>query len=220
MDLSLTAADPQILKLLGDLVINLAGAARHQEHMHFANVRVSVNFQPITGSDEVYSIDTFTELSNGKETFHNTNGNPVVVNTFLRNNNLRTYTKEQFQADVMEITRQNLPSDLAGAQFGLNAATLYVYRKDALFREIFLEVEFCFIENKLFTTVCPGISYLPSSIINQVKQVITDGMNGKGMSIHNYFIKTIIAMNCMGEKDDELDVVRYTVENMDTDIVT
>ena len=114
MDLSLTAADPQILKLLGDLVINLAGAARHQEHMHFANVRVSVNFQPITGSDEVYSIDTFTKLTNGEETVHNSNVNTVVINTFLGNDDLRTHTKAQFQADVLEITRQNLPADLEG----------------------------------------------------------------------------------------------------------
>ena len=39
------------------------------------------------------------------------------------------------------------------------------------------------------------------------------------MSIYNHFINIIIAMNCMGEKDYNLDVVRYTVENMDPEIV-
>ena len=48
LDLSVTAADPQILKPLGELVTKLAAADRRQEHIHFANVRVSVNFQPIT----------------------------------------------------------------------------------------------------------------------------------------------------------------------------
>ena len=166
LELSVTSSDPQILKPLGDLVTNLSGAARRQEHIHFANVRVSVNFLPITGSDELYLIDTFTELPNGQETVHNSNGNPVVVNTFLGNDDIRTYTKAQFQPDVLEITRQKLPSDLVGAQFGLNAATLDVSRKDAFFCEIILEAEFCFIENQLFTTFCPGISYCPSSVIN------------------------------------------------------
>ena len=49
--------------------------------------------------------------------------------------------------------------------------------------------------------------------------MITDGMNVTRMSIHNYFINVIIAMNCMGEKYYKLYVVRYTVENMDPDIV-
>ena len=66
LDLSVTAADPQILKPLGELVTKLAAADRRQEHIHFANVRVSVNLQPITGSNEVHSIDTFTELPNGQ----------------------------------------------------------------------------------------------------------------------------------------------------------
>ena len=48
---------------------------------------------------------------------------------------------------------------------------------------------------------------------------MTDGMNVTCLSIHDYFINVIIAMNCMGENDYELDTVRYTVENMDTDIV-
>ena len=129
------------------------------------------------------------------------NGNPVVVNTFLGNDDLRTYTKAQFQSDVLDIMRQKLSADLSGAQFGLNAGTLDISRKDALFREIIIEAEFCFIENQLFTNVCPGISYRPSSVINRVKQVITDGMNVTRLSIHNYFINIIIAMNCMGEKD-------------------
>ena len=200
----MTAAYPRILKPLGDLVTNLAGAARRQEHIHIANVRVSVNFQSISGSDELYSIDTFTELPNGQETVHNANVNPVVVNTFLGNDNIRTYTKAQFQAGVLDIKCQKLPANLAGSQFGLNAATLDVSRKDALFREIILEAELCFIENQLFTTVCPGISYCPYSVINRVKQVINDGMNFTRLSIHYYFINTIIAMNFMGEKDYEL----------------
>ena len=145
LELSVRAADPHILKPLGDLVNNLAGAARCKEHIQFSNVRVSINFQPITGSDEADSIDTFTKLPNGQETVHNANGNPVVVNTFLWNDNLRTYNKDQFQADVLDITRKKLPADLTGAQFGLNAATLDVSRKDAFFCEIILEAELRFI---------------------------------------------------------------------------
>ena len=146
LELSVTASDPHILKPLGDLVTNLAGAARRQEHIQFANVRVFVNFQPITGSDEVYSIDTFTKIPNGQETVNNVNGNTAVVNTFLSNDDLRTYTKSQFQADVLDITHKKLPANLAGAQFGLNTTTLDVSHKDALFREIILEAEFRFIE--------------------------------------------------------------------------
>ena len=66
LDLSVTAAGPHILKPLGLLVTDLAGAARRQEHIHFSNVRVSVNFQSITVSDELYSIYTFTKLPNGQ----------------------------------------------------------------------------------------------------------------------------------------------------------
>ena len=86
-----------------------------------------------------------------------------------------------------------------GAQFGWNAVTLDVSRKDALFRKIIPEAEFRFIENQLFTNFCPGISYCPSSVINRVKQVITDSMHVTRLSIRNYFINIIIAMNCMGE---------------------
>ena len=155
------------MKPLGDLATNLTGTAHRQEHIHFANVRVSVNFQPITGCDEVYSTDTFFELPNGQETFHNANGNPMVVNAFLGNDDLRTYTKDQFQAEVLDITRQKLPADLAGAQFGLNAAAFDISRNDALFREINIKAKFRFIENQLFTTVCPGIRYCPSTELNK-----------------------------------------------------
>ena len=127
-------------------------------------MRLYVNFQPITGSDELYSIDTFTKLPNGQETVHNANRNPVVMNTFLGNDDLRTYTKSQFQADILDIMHQKIPSDLAGAQFGLNAVTLDFSRKDAFFCEIILEAEFRFIENQFFTTVCLGISNRPSSV--------------------------------------------------------
>ena len=94
--LSVTAVDPQILKPLRDLATNLEGAACRQGLIHISNVRVSFNFQPITESDEVYLIDTFTNISNVKETIHNTKVNPVVVNDFLGNSDLRTYTKSQF----------------------------------------------------------------------------------------------------------------------------
>ena len=66
LELSVTAPDTQILNPLGELVTNLVAASSRQEHIHFANVRVSVNLQPITGSNEVHSIDTFTELPNGQ----------------------------------------------------------------------------------------------------------------------------------------------------------
>ena len=106
-----------------------------------------VNFQHITGSDELYSIDTFTKLPNGQETVHNANGNPVVVNTFPGNDDISTYTKAHFQADIMDTTLQKLLADLAGDQFGLNAANLDVSHNDALFCEIILENEFRLIEN-------------------------------------------------------------------------
>ena len=130
---------------------------------------VSVNFKPNTGSNEEYAVVTFTKIPNGKETVHNANGKSVVANTFLKNDNISIYTKAKFQVDVLDITRQKLPADLASAQFPLNSATLYVSQKDALFREIILEAELRFIENQFFITVCPGISYPPYSIINQVK---------------------------------------------------
>ena len=219
LDPSVKDAYPQILKPLGVIFTNLVVSARRQEHIHFSNVILSVNFQPITGSDEIYSIYTFTELPNVQETVHNDNENSVVLNTFLRNDDLRTYTKAQFQADVLDITRQKIPADIMGAQFGRNAVALDVSRKDALFRKIIPEAEFRFIENQLLTNFCPGISYRPSSVINRVKQVITDSMHVTHLSIRNYFINIIIAMNWMGGKYYKLDVVWYTVENMDPDIV-
>ena len=129
----MTDADPDILKPLGELVTKLAAAACHQEHIQFSNVRVSVNFQSINRVNEDYSIDTFTEIPNGQETVHNADGNHVVVSTLLGNDDIKTYTKAQFQADVMDIKIQKLPAHIAGAQFGLNAATLDVSCKDALF---------------------------------------------------------------------------------------
>ena len=112
----------------------MAAAARRQEYIHFANVRVSVNFQPITRGNEVYSIDTFTELPYGQETVHNVNVNTVVVNNFLGNDTIRKHTMAQFQADVLDIKRQKLPADLAGTQFGLDAVTFDVSHKYTLFR--------------------------------------------------------------------------------------
>ena len=106
---------------------------RRQEHIHFDNVIVSVNFKPNTGSNEEYAIVTFTKIPNGKETVHNDDKNHVVVSTLLGNDDIKTYTKAQFQADVMDIKIQKLPAHIAGAQFGLNAATLDVSCKDALF---------------------------------------------------------------------------------------
>ena len=60
----------------------------------------------------------------------------MVVNNFLGNDNLRTCTKAQFQAYILDIMRQKIPADLAGAQFGLNFATLNVSCKDTFLREI------------------------------------------------------------------------------------
>ena len=77
------------------------------------------------------------------------------------------------------------------------------------------------LEDKLFFACFLGVSYCPSLALNAVTQIYRDSNGNEAcLSIHMYFTNMFIAMNCMGNKDYEVDVVHHTVENMDLDVIT
>ena len=91
--------------------------------------------------------------------------------------------------------------------------------KEEAFREETIEGEMNWLEDQLFKTCCPGVAYRPSSALSQVKQLHQDTMgNITRVPMQLYISNVLTVMNCMGRQDYEIDVVMYTVNNMDPDV--
>ena len=82
-----------------------------------------------------------------------------------------------------------------------------------------MESNFSWLEDELFKTCCPGITYHPSSALNQVKQVHVDESGNKTrVLIQLCFTNIFIATNCMGKNEYKVNIVDYAVNSMDPDV--
>ena len=216
-----TVADrPQVLLPVGDHDANWAAVARREQDITFVQVRASIDLSIVTSTaSSKYTIDTFIELPKGDKLILDGGGNYVTVHTFLGPDDIRLYTADAVQTEILMLTRQTKPASLTAATFGMTSASLDSSKKDELFREDLIESNFSWLEDELFKTCCPGVAYRPSSALNQVKQIYTDANGNKTcVPIQLYMTNVLIAMNCMGRKDYEVDVVNYAVDNMDPDV--
>ena len=172
---SVTDADPQILMPAGDDQTNLGANARRENNIGFVHVSAKVDLSNITGrANSLYSFDTFIQLPTGNKTVKNSNGNDVVVRTFLGKADIRTYTAEEFQTEVLDLTRQCKPATLSVPSYGTSVATMDYNRKEERFREEIVEGEWTWLQNQLWRACCPGVAYRPSSALTQVKQISKD----------------------------------------------
>ena len=101
----------------------------------------------------------------------------------------------------------------------MTSASLTFSKKDELFREALIESNFSWLKDELFKTCCSGGAYRLSSALNQVKQIHTDANGNKThVPIQIFLTDILIAVNCMGRKEYEVNVVDYAANSMDLDV--
>ena len=84
---------------------NWAAVGRREQDILFVQVRVDINFSDITSMVSIkYTIDTFVKLPKGDKLILDDGGNDLTVHTFLGLNDIRLYTVEAFQRDILKLT--------------------------------------------------------------------------------------------------------------------
>ena len=164
------------------------------------------------------SIDTFIQFPQTTITVLNGNGDDHVLKSFLRCNNITSYTNDDFDAQILSITKQLLPADLATPVFGIANTSLDIRTKDDIFQNILMGKFDKYIRDELFETLCPCLINNPSDALDCVSQEVTDAMgNGTRLTIHAYFTNLFNALTCMPGHIDK-DVCLYAVENLCEDV--
>jgi hypothetical protein len=215
-----TAEDPQVLLPIGDTVTNWGGNIRRSADITFVKVSVKVSLDGITKTTEPpLHQETFIELPKEVHSVKNGAGTVIEYTTCVLPADLRTWTPEFLKTEVLEKTYQTKVAGIEPATFGSTSATLDSDKHHTGFMEKVLEKHVPWLEGEIFKTVCPGVVFRPSSALNGVRQVLTDA-NGNTVivPVHLYLTNVFLGMSCMGDKDYEMDVVRFAVDNMDVDI--
>ena len=78
-------------------------------------------------------IDTFIKLPKGDKLILDGGGNDATVHTFLGPDDIRLYTADVVQTEILKLTRQTKPASLTAATFGMTSASLDFSKKDELF---------------------------------------------------------------------------------------
>ena len=215
-----TTNDPQVLLPIGDTVTDWPQAGRRSSDITFVRVDVKVNLDGITKTtDPPIHQETFIELPKEVHSIKNGAGTVIEYTSCILPDDLRTWTPEFLKAEVLEKTYQTKVAGIEPAAFGSTSATLASEKHHTAFREKVLNKHVPWLEGEIFKTVCPGVVFRPSSALNGVRQVITDeNGNVTRVPVHLSICNVLLGMSRMGNEDYEMDVVRFTVDNMDVDI--
>lgn len=217
---STVAGNSQKLKTVGDMATNNAAAARREADIAFAMVKVTIDVSSVTKDpNSKFKMDTWIELPRTSNQVKDGNGNTIDVFTFGGKEDIRTYTREEFKTEILDVTGQDKPAALQRPAFGRTECTLDESAKDEKFRDVVIKQCLPYVKNQLFKACCPGVAFRPSSALLMVKQIMKDDNgNEYRISMSLYFTNLGIACTCMGKDDYELDVVIYACDNMDPDV--
>ena len=98
----------------------------------------------------------------------NGTGNDIVVNTFQGNDDIRTYTVDEW-AVVMERTSQPKEAcSLKAAAFGYTQAVLETVKTEAEFKERVVKNCMSFLKQQLFDFMCPNLAYRPEQALQTI----------------------------------------------------
>ena len=94
---TVTDADPQVLKPTDEDQNNTAAANRRAAYIQYVSVSIQVDLSSVTeDQDNKLELNTVIKLPMENKTIKDGNGNDVVVHTFQGNDDILTYTVEQW----------------------------------------------------------------------------------------------------------------------------
>ena len=100
-------ADPQILKPTGDDQNNTAADNRRAADVQYVSVSIQVGLSSVTeDQDSKLELNMVAKLPMENKTIKDEDGNDIVVHTFQGNNDIRTYTVEEWDV-IRETTNQS-----------------------------------------------------------------------------------------------------------------
>ena len=95
---------------------------------------MAVDFTHLPTCNITGSLDTFIQLPQASITIHNGNGDDHDLTSFFGRADITSYTKDNFDVDILSITKQLLPADLATPVFGIANVSLDIRTKDGTWR--------------------------------------------------------------------------------------
>ena len=120
-----STANPQVLKPMGDIDNNTANTNRRAANIASVSVSIQVDLSPVTGEQaNKVELNTVMKLSMENKTVRDGAGNTITVHTFQGNDDIQTYTVEEWAA-IRARTGQPLKGcSLKPAPFGQTHAVL------------------------------------------------------------------------------------------------
>ena len=96
-----TPTDSTILKTIGSATTHTILGDLRPANIMFARVRVTFDFSHLDGCMVNLSLDTFIQLPQHTQTIFNGNGGNVVLTTFHGNDDITSYSKEEFRQLIL-----------------------------------------------------------------------------------------------------------------------
>ena len=110
---STIAGNPQVLKPLGDMNVNMAAADRRGADIAFVIVSARVDLSTHTKDpNHVFTMETVIALPRESHAVLDGHGNAIDVYTFGGLDDIRAYTPQVFKRDILERTGQKNPHRL------------------------------------------------------------------------------------------------------------
>ena len=120
-----TAADPQVLKAVGDVATPTAAVNRRVANIKYVTVETNIDFTQITEDNSSrFRVSTVIELPMTSSQINNDVAGVVTVVTYHGQADLRTLSADEFEDQILNVTGQNGAATLVALAFGAGVATL------------------------------------------------------------------------------------------------
>ena len=198
-----TAGDGMVLLPIGDDAHPLAALARRPENIHFAHVKVGLDFDLLVKEDERpchVPIKFFVRLPQHTVQVMNGANNVVAHTSYIGPDDIRTISSEDFLQDVLLETGQLVPFDLTDPAYGRTSADVDESKLNAGFVEKILDAAWPTIKDAFFMVTCPNTVNKPSAALEAITQDYTDALgNTITLSVQVYFQRVCQAIRAMGQ---------------------
>ena len=166
-------------------------------------------------------MSTVIELPVTSKQDNNTTSGTIKVVTFQYEADIRAYSPEDFQDQILSVTGQTGAAKLVAPAFGARTATLDLESKADELHELLFGSCFQYLSQQLFKTICANLVWRPAQTLDNVKQILEDANGNKvHIPMNEYFIKIINASATLTPGNFEVDLITHAMDNMDSDVKT
>jgi hypothetical protein len=170
----------------------------------------------------ILQIDYYIVLPQTSRPMINGAGSAYNLTTFHGTADLRTLTKEQVRAEILNFTLQDGPVELQPASFGVTSTHTDSLALCAEIEGKILRLAYKTICNTLFIELCPGYSNQPHAALDHIRQVHTDrGGNSVVSSVQSLYQHLISASRpFLSQRDYPVNVFARFQDGLDPHLIT